>query len=127
VALGAIVGRTPQVDATLTEADKAHMASFLNAGRTVIANTQTLTSKSDAVAGTGLVFAHSYTVTGVGVDARGSFVDLRNPWGVDGTSSTMAGLSAADQAYFTQGNPNDGNVRVSWATFQRAFATKVAA
>jgi len=127
VALGAVVGRTPTDHYGLTDADKAYMQSFLSAGRDVIANTQTLSAKQWNVSGTGLVFSHSYTVTGVGTDARGTYVDLRNPWGADSNATLLASLSPADQAYFTQGNANDGYVRVIWATFQRAFATLVAA
>jgi hypothetical protein len=127
VALGAVAGRTPTNHFGLTDADKAYMQSFLRAGKDVIANTQTLANRQWDVSGTGLVFGHTYTVTGIGTDARGTYVDLRNPWGADSTATLLASLSPADQAYFTQGNTNDGNVRVGWATFQRAFATLVAA
>jgi hypothetical protein len=121
VALGAITGVTPQVRYPLSDADKTFLESAVRAGKSVIANTQTVNYA--AVAGTGLVFSHAYTVVGVGTDARGSYVDLRNPWGVDTTSSTLVGMSAANQAYFLQGNANDGHVRVSWATFRQAFPT----
>ncbi len=128
VALRAITGdATPQVHYGLTDADKQYLETVLRSGKDVIANTQTLASKYSAVAGTGLVFSHTYAVAGVGTDARGTYVDLRNPWGVDALPGAVSGWSPADQSYFTQGNAGDGIVRVSWGTFKQAFATMAAA
>jgi hypothetical protein len=55
-----------------------------------------------------LVGNHAYTVVSVQTDASGKpfSVTVRNPWGFDG------GTQAS-------GNPNDGLVTVSWATFQK--------
>jgi RTX calcium-binding nonapeptide repeat (4 copies)/Calpain family cysteine protease len=127
VAVKAITGVAPQIHYGLTDADKQFLATALAGGRDVIANTQTTAAKQAQVTGTGLVFSHTYTVAGMGTDARGTYVDLRNPWGVDAQTGALTGWSAADQAYFTQGNPNDGRVRVSWAVFEQAFSTLVAA
>jgi hypothetical protein len=127
VALQAITGNVAQVRYGLTDADKQYLQNVLAAGKDVIANTQTFANQQSAVAGTGLVFSHTYAVLDMGSDARGAYVDLKNPWGVDAQSGALNGWSAANAAYFTQGNSNDGVVRVSWATFERAFSTLVAA
>ena len=127
VALQAITGNAAQVRYGLTDADKQYLEAVLRAGKDVIANTQTVAAKQWAVAGTGLVFGHAYTVTGSGTDARGTYVDLRNPWGVDAQTGALANWSAGDQSYFTKGDATDGRVRVSWGTFQQAFATLAAA
>lgn len=120
-AFEAVTGRDGVADYTLTPADGPRLATALAGGQLVIANTRTVAAQQSAVTGTGLVFSHTYAV--VGVDAGG--VTLRNPWGVDGRSEYFAGWDAARRSAFTLGNESDGLVRVSWATFQQAFATVV--
>jgi hypothetical protein len=50
----------------------------------------------------GLVSDHAYTVLGVRTDSTGTWVTLRNPWGVDGPR-----IQGAD----------DGIIQISWGTF----------
>ncbi|MFO0808696.1 MAG: hypothetical protein U0746_08755 [Gemmataceae bacterium] len=121
VALESIIGRDAVARYTLTDADRQALEDALHSGKSVIANTQTLTANQALVDGTGLVFSHTYAV--VAVDATG--VTLRNPWGVDTRTEFMAGWDAVRKSAFTLGSEADGLVKVSWATFQQAMATVV--
>jgi Ca2+-binding RTX toxin-like protein len=127
VAEQALTGHKAEVHYGLTDGDKQYLEQMLNAGKDVIADTQSLSGKQATVAGAGLVFSHSYTVLDMGTDARGTYVDLRNPWGVDAAPGATAGWSATDAAYFNQGDVDDGIIRVNWNTFEKAFSTLAAA
>jgi Ca2+-binding RTX toxin-like protein len=125
VALAAVTGRPVGADSQITDADLATIQAAVAAGRTVIANTWTVESQRSRVAGTGLVFSHTYAVVDVTSDAQGPILTLRNPWGIDNSSTNLRPLSPAVRAFLTSGRESDGLVQVRWDTFKQAFATYV--
>jgi hypothetical protein len=127
VALHAVTGAPTVVRYGLSATDKQLLEDALHAGKDVIANTQTWDSQRSAVDGTGLIFSHTYAVVNVADDAQGTYVDLRNPWGVDTRPEYLTSMAPAARSALTLGNANDGAVRVRWDTFGRAFATYVIA
>ncbi len=125
VALKAVTGVNAVPGTVLSDTSLLAMENAVDSGHNVVANTHTALNRRPSVAGTGLVFSHTYAV--VDVDDQARTVTLRNPWGTDAQSSLLAPLSPTDRAAFTMGNEGDGLVRVSWATFERAFAIYVIA
>jgi hypothetical protein len=80
------------------------ITNALNTNNAVAACTQAVP------AGSPVVEYHCYSVIGAFKDAAGTvMVTLRNPWGIDGTS-------------VNDGNPNDGIITMSHATFAKNFA-----
>jgi hypothetical protein len=125
VALQAVTGFPATSRQTTGDADLQAVAGAVHGGHDVLANTQTWPDKRSLVDGTGLIFSHTYTV--MDVDVSGRTVTLRNPWGIDSPPQYLSALAPAARAAFTQGNDNDGIVRVSWDLFEQAFPTYVVA
>jgi hypothetical protein len=97
------------------------IAAAIRDGQDVVANTQTRPDQMGLVCGTGLIFAHAYTV--VDADPMTRTVTLRNPWGSDGQATVLTALASGARSIFTLGSDSDGMVSVSWDVFEQAFAT----
>jgi len=68
-----------------------------------------------SIAGTNFVGSHAYTVLNVYQSGGSWFVQLYNPWGVDGyNNSTRQTTAIGDSS-------NDGKFVVSWSTFTKNF------
>src|SRR5262249_26636897 len=127
IALTTLPANPATIDTVLTDSDKQLLENALHGGKDVIANTWTTPEHQAVTQRAGLVYSHSYTVVNIGTDNSGTFVVLRNPWGVDTSSGAIDSWSTSDRVAFTLGNASDGYVKIRWDTFRQLFPTVVAA
>jgi hypothetical protein len=110
---------TGRASSTIATNDLNALRNALNANKNVIAGTWDPlpatggpTGSARGVSTNMLVTDHAYTVVRLETLGNQTFVVMRNPQGVDNGATTW-------------GNPNDGEVRVSWDDFSRSMESIV--
>jgi hypothetical protein len=101
---------------------------FLNVGIPTVATTVSSPDPYTLDPAQGVIGNHSYTVAGIQTAGAGTYVTLRNPWGVDTDwkyfdTDNDGSLDPVEETRFQQGldGVNDGIIRIPWATFTQYF------